>query len=178
MEEEKKTSLLRSTMNYGAMLGLALIIYTLLLWMLDKTGHTGLGLVSYLIMIVGIVLATKSFRDQESGGFISYGRALGVGTLTCVFAGIITSFFTYLLFTVIDPGLMDKTYLMMEEAYYDAGMTDSQIEVAMDMAKRFTNPVMMAVFGVFGSAFMGFIFSLITSIFLKREADPFESDVV
>ncbi len=178
MEDKKKTSLLKSTMNYGAMLGLALIIYSLLLWMIDMTAHTGLGLVSYVIMIVGIVLATKTFRDKEQDGYISYGRALGVGTLTSVFAGFITAFFTYLLYTVIDPGLMEKTYLMMEEAYYEAGMTDSQIEMAMNMAKRFTNPVMMAVFGVLGSAFTGFIFSLIISIFIKREADPFESDAV
>ncbi|TVR70994.1 MAG: DUF4199 domain-containing protein [Marinilabiliales bacterium] len=178
MEETKEKSLLKSTMNYGAMLGLALIIYSLLLWMLDLTDNTALGLVSYVIMITGIVLATKTYRDQELGGFISYGRALGVGTLTTVFAGVISAFFTYLLYKVIDPGLMDKMYLMMEEAYYEAGMSDSQIEMTMDMAKRFTNPVMMAVFGIFGSAFFGFLFSLITSIFLKKEGDPFESDAV
>jgi len=178
MEENQQPSLLKSTMNYGAMLGLALIIYTLLLWMFDLTTRTGLASVSYIIMIAGIILATRTFRDQEQRGFITYGRALAVGTLTCVFAGVITGFFTYILYTVIDPGLIEKTYLTMEEAYYDAGMTDSQIETAMNMAKKFTNPVMMSVFGILGSAFMGFIFSLITSIFLKKEGAPFETDAV
>lgn len=178
MEENQKPSLLKSTMNYGAMLGLSLIIFSLLLWMFDATTNRALAFVNYIIIIAGIVLATKTFRDQEQGGFITYGRALGVGTLTVVFAGIITGFFTYLLYTVIDPGLIDKTYAIMEEAYYDAGMSDSQIETAMNMAKRFTNPVMMSVFGFIGSAFLGFIFSLITSIFLKKEGDPFDSDTV
>ncbi len=178
MEENKQPALIKSTMNYGAMLGLALVIYTILLWMMDALARTGLASVSYIIMIAGIVFATKTFRDQEQGGFITYSRALGVGTLTCVFAGVITAFFTYLLYTVIDPGLIDKTYATMEQAYYDAGMTDSQIEMAMSMAKRFTNPVMMSVLGFLGSAFMGFIFSLITSIFLKKEEDPFEPDTV
>jgi hypothetical protein len=80
-------------MNYGAMLGLALdnIHYS----SLDDgcITRTGLASVSYIIMIAGIVLATKTFRDQEQGGFITYGRALAVGTLTCVFAGVITGFF-------------------------------------------------------------------------------------
>ncbi|MFO7924772.1 MAG: DUF4199 domain-containing protein [Bacteroidales bacterium] len=178
MEKNKQSSLLKSTMNYGAMLGLALIIYSLLLWMMDATTNKYLGYVSSLITIAGIVLATRAFRDQEQGGFITYGRALAVGTLTSVFAGIITGFFTYLLYTVIDPGLIDKTYAIMEQTYYEAGMSDDQTEVAMNMAKRFTNPLMMSLLGLLGSAFMGFIFSLITSIFLKKEADPFETDSV
>jgi hypothetical protein len=41
---------------------------------------------------------------------------LGVGTLTAVFAGVIVSVFTYMLYAVIDPGLIDKTYAIMEEA--------------------------------------------------------------
>ena len=176
MEEKQQPSLMKSTMNYGAMLGLALVIFSLLLWMFDAIDNSWLGSISYLIMIAGIVMATKTYRDQEQEGFISYGRALGVGTLTSVFAGIISAFFTYLLYTVIDPGLIEKMYATMEQAYYEAGMSDSQMEMAMNMAKKFTNPVMMAVFGLLGSAFLGFIFSLITSIFLKKEQDTFESD--
>ena len=164
-------------MNYGAMLGLALVIYTLLLWMLELSDNRVLGYISIIITITGIVLATKNFRDQVQGGFITYGRALAVGTLTALFAGIITSFFTFILHTFIDPGLIDKTFAIMEQGYIDAGMSDSQIEMMIDMAKRFTNPVMMAVFGFAGSAFIGFIFSLITSIFLKREGDPFETEI-
>lgn len=176
MEDNSKNTLVKSTMNYGAMLGLALIIYSLLLWMFDATTNQSLGYISFVITIAGIALATRAYRDQEQSGYISYGRALGVGTLTALWAGIITSFFTYLLYTVIDPGLIDKTYAIMEQAYYDAGMSDDQIEMAMNMATRFTNPLMMSVLGLLSSVFMGFIFSLITSIFLKREGDPFENE--
>ena len=174
--EEKKTSLSKSAKSYGAMLGLALIIYSLLLWMLDATTNRGLSFISYGIMIAGIFIAIKSFRDHEQGGYITYKRALWLGTLTSVFAGIITSFFAYLLYTFIDPGLIDKTYVIMEQAYYDAGMSDNQIEAAMVIAKRFTNPVMMMVFGFLGSVLVGFIFSLILSIFLKNETDPFHHE--
>jgi putative exporter of polyketide antibiotics len=175
MEENRQPSLLKSTMNYGAMLGLVLIIYTLLTWMLDVMTHTSLRYITFLIIIAGIVLATKTFRDQEQDGSITYGRALGVGTLTVLFAGVIVSFFTYVLYAVIDPGLIEKTYLLMEEQYYDAGMSDAQIEMAMTMAKRFSNPAMISILGLIGYGLMGFIFSLVTSIFLKKEGDPFGS---
>jgi putative exporter of polyketide antibiotics len=176
MEGNTKPSLLKSTMNYGIMLGLGLVIYTLLLWMFDATTHQSLGYVSFVITIVGIILATRTYRDQEQGGYITYGRAVSVGTLTVLFAGVITSVFTWLLYAVIDPGLIDKTHAMMEQAYYDAGMSYEQIDIAMNMAKRFANPVMMGVMGFVSSVFFGFLFSLVTSIFLKKEGDPFESE--
>jgi hypothetical protein len=171
MEENKKSSLLKSTMNYGVMLGLALVIYSLLLWMFDATFSQGLSYLSYVIIIGGIILATRAYRDQEQGGYISYGRALGVGTLTVLFASVITSLYTYLLFTVIDTGLVDRLMIIREEALYESGLSDDQIDMAMEMTKRFANPVFMAISGFIGTVFMGFIFSLITSIFLKKEGD-------
>lgn len=176
--EESKPSVLKSTLNYGAMLGLALVMYTLLLWMLDATQNRVLGLVSIPITIVGIILATRAFRDNEQAGYISYGRALGIGTLTAMFASLITSVFTILLYTIIDPGLLDKTHAIMEEAYYQSGLGDDQIEIAMQMAKRFTIPPVMALTGFLGGTFFGFVYSLITSIFLRKEADPFDTEFV
>jgi putative exporter of polyketide antibiotics len=178
MERKKNPSIVKSTMNYGAMLGLVLVMYNLLLWMFDATFNQSLGYVSFIITIGGIILATRTYRDQEQGGFISYGRALGVGTLTVMFAGVVTSFFIYLLHAVIDPGLIDKNFAVMEEAYYASGMSDAQIDMAISMAKRFTNPPLMAVMGLIGNVFFGFIFSLFTSAFLKKERDHFENEYI
>ena len=178
MEENKQPSLLKSTINYGAMLGLAMVIITLLAWMFDILLKPGFSYVNYALIIVGIVLATINFRDQEQGGSITYGRALGVGFLTTMFSGLVISLFSYLLYTVIDPTLVEKSYAVMEEGYYNAGMSDDQIETAMNMVKRFSNPPMMALIGFLGYVFMGLIFSLVTSIFLKKEGDPFTSDRV
>jgi hypothetical protein len=171
MEENKKPSLLRSTLNYGIMLGLALVIYSILLWMFNATFNQGLSYVSYVIMIGGIILATRAYREHEQGGYISYGRALGVGTLTVLFASVITSVYTYLLFSVIDPGLMDRLMIMREEAFYESGLADDQIDMALQMTERFARPGIMAISGFFAGVFAGFIISLVTSIFLKKEEE-------
>ena len=172
----KNPSLLKSTLNYGFMLGLALVMFQLVVWMFDATTNRYLGFLSIPITITGIVLATKSFRDHEQGGYISYGRALGVGTLTVLFSSLITSVFSYLLYTVIDPGLIDKIHAITEEAYWESGLPEDQIETAMKMAMRFTNATMISVMGFLGGTFFGFIYSLITSIFLRKEGDPFEQE--
>ncbi len=137
---------------------------------------TKVGIPSVIIMIGGIVLATRTYRDQEQGGYISYGRALGTGTLTVLFASVITAFFTLALFTVIDPGLMDRMMTMREMAMYESGLSDDQIDMAMNMAERFASPAILSLSGFAGSVFIGFIFSLITSIFLKKEGNPLERE--
>jgi hypothetical protein len=177
MEELKQSPLLKSTINYGAMLGLVLVIFTILSWMFDATTNKNIKYVEYLLVIAGIIIATRTFRDQEQGGSITYGRAFLVGMLTTIFAGVITSVFTYLLYSVIDPGLIDKTYAMMEEAYYNAGMSDAQIDQIMNVARRFANPLMLSATAFMGYSLMGVIFSLVTSIFLKKEGDPFATDI-
>lgn len=174
MENTNQSSFLKSTMNYGAMLGLALVIYSVILWMFGLTFSKPLGYLSYLLIIAGLYLGIRAFRDQESGGFISYGRALGVGTMIGLFAGVITGFFTFIMFKFMDPELVDKAILMAEEALYKRGMTEDQIEMAIKAQKMFMKPVIFAISSILGSVFMSFIFSLIISIFLKKEESPFK----
>jgi hypothetical protein len=174
MENKIEPSLVKSSMNYGALLGLALVIYSLILWMLDLSTSRSLGYVSYLIIIAGLFLGMKMFRDQESGGFITYGRALGLGVMISLFAAIISGFFGYIFFKFLDPGMIEKIALMAEEQLYERGMPEEQIEMALNAQKMFMKPGFLAITSFIGYVFMGFIFSLIIAIFVKKDAPPFE----
>ncbi len=70
-------------MNYGAMLGLVLVVISLLIYILELYENQWISIISTIALIAGIVMGIKKFRDQENGGFISYGSALGYGTLIC-----------------------------------------------------------------------------------------------
>jgi hypothetical protein len=52
------------------------------------------------------------------------------------------------------------------------GLADAQIDAAIKMSSLFMKPVWMAIFGIFGSVFMGTIGGLILAIFVKREPAP------
>ena len=174
MENNNQNSFLKSTMNYGAMLGLAIVVYSLILWMLGLSLSKPLGYVSLLIMIAGIYLGLKLFRDQDSGGYLTYGRALGAGTMIVLFASIITAFYTYIMFKFLDPGLIEKMMLMAEEQMYEKGISDDQIEMAMKAQSMFVKPGVMAIGGLVYSVFLGFIFTLIIAIFVKKDPTPFD----
>jgi hypothetical protein len=106
---------------------------------------------------------------------MTYGEALGVGVLTLVFASLISSVYTYILYTVIDPSLQEQMRLVMEEQLVNQGkLPEEQIEMAIQMASKFQSPMMMFFMGIFGGALTGLIISLITSIFTqKKPADAF-----
>jgi len=170
-----ENTFLRSTMTMGLITGLALIIYTLLLYATNNLLKQNflLGILNYIILITGIVVGTRSFRDQSLGGYISYGKALGYGVLTCVFTGVVFGIFNYLLYEVIDPGLMEQSMKIIQEEMLNRGMSADQVEAMTQMQSRFRTPFMMLIGSIFSYSLLGLIFSLITSAFLKKDQPMF-----
>ena len=174
---EKKISVWQATLNSGLILGLALVIYTLLLYFLDQTFNKSLGYVSILIIIIGLVLGIKSFRNDARGGIMSYGEGVGAGTVIGLYAGIIGAIFTFLLYEVIDPDLMGKLLTFTEENLVESGkVPEEMIEQTMEIQKKFMAPWIMSVGSIINSVFFGVVVSLIASIFLKKEGTPFQQE--
>lgn len=174
--EEKKVTPLKNAMNYGAMVGLVLIIVSVLFYILGKSDSGMQTWIAYAVIIAGIVIGTQNYRDNVLGGYISYSQCLSSGTLITFFTAIITAFYTYIFFTFIDASLIDMILEKQMIAMEEQGMDDEQIEMAMSYTRKFMTPLWMSVIGLLFYTFMGFIFSLITSIFLKRKDDSFESN--
>ena len=173
MEQTNNPNLIKSTMTSGAILAAALLIYTLILYMTNLTFSTPLGYVAYLILIGGIIWGIKSFRDQEQNGFINYGRALGVGMLTVAFASIIMAIFIYLLYSIIDPGLIQKGIELARTKLVEKNLNEDQIEMAINMSKKFMTPAFLAIGTILGYGFLGLIFSLIIAAVMKNEGNTF-----
>lgn len=162
-------------MNWGGILGLALIAYSLGLYLLDMTESKPAQWLSYLVIGALVYFGTKAKRESL-GGSLSYGQGLGTGVGIAFFASILVAFYTYVFFHFIDPGMLEELVLRAEDQMYDQGLPEDQIELAMGMTKKFMQPGPMAAMVVFSYTFVGFLLSLITSAILKKEGDPFGSD--
>lgn len=174
--EPKNNPMLKSAMNSGLILGIALVVYSLIIYIVGMIKPPfWVGIINYLLIVGGIIYGTKKFRDEDLGGEISYSKALGFGVLICVFASIISGIYTILLTTVIDPEYMTKLMSAMEEEYVKSGLSEDQIEATMKIVGKMQSPIFMAITTVIGFAFMGTIFSLATSAFLKKEKSIFEN---
>lgn len=174
--EQLKVTPYKTAMNFGALLGLVLILYSALLYAIDQSTNQYLSWISYVFLAAGIVLGTKHYRDKVNEGFITYGQALWTGTLIVLFASFITAFYTYIFTKFIDPGMVEKILEQTETQMLEQNnMSEEDVETAMKITRMFVTPGMMSISIVFITTVMGFVISLITSAILKKENPSFDN---
>jgi hypothetical protein len=174
--ENQKNTLFKLSMNYGLMTGLVIIVYSLILFFVGMHLNQTMGYFAILILAVCILLFTKQYRDTICAGTISYGQAYGLGILIGVFAAILLGFFTFLELTYIDPTMIEKQVQIMQEKLLAKGMSEDQVEQALNMSKKWMTPGMMFLMSTISFAFWSAIISLITSAMLKKNTNPFENN--
>lgn len=170
---ENKSAIWGNSITYGLITGFASIIYSILLYILDLTFNRGLSSISLIILLLGIFFGTKVLRDKYEGGIITYGRALASGVIIVFVAAILGAVFNYILNVYIDPGLAEKGFQFMEQKFIEQGrLTEDQIEMFMERAREKSSPIKTSLWSIPWIVFVGFIISLITSAFIKKDQQP------
>lgn len=167
---EAPTPMWKSALTYGVYYAVLGIAITVIFYATGNMMSKALQPMGIAVMIAAIVVIQLTYRKQL-GGYISYGQLLSVAVISMFFASVISSLFTYLLYAVIDPGLIDQIRLATEEQLYERGMPDEQIAAAMQISSKFQSPLIMAITGLFAGPLFALIIGLITSIFIKKN-DP------
>lgn len=169
---EEKVNVWKSNLTNGLILGLTGIVYSLIIYFLNLTFNKAQGLVFIVIQIALLYFLLKSYRDNYMHGQITYGQSVGAGVIICLYYAIIMAIFTYILYTVIDPGLTAKQLAFAEEAMMKKGIPQSAIDTGMSIQKKIMKPAILAPLSIFGSMLWGVVISLLVSIFIKKEGNP------
>jgi len=173
-------SLVKVALQFGLYTGLALVIYSLVLIIAGLDLNTVLGFASFAIMIAGIVLALRSFR-QQNGGFMTYGQGLGTGVLTSLVIGLLVSLFSVIYSFYVDPSQRERqlkyTVEKSEEMMKKFNASDGDIDTAVDKMKEDfnnTGPVKTLFSGTLTYLIIGAICSLIIAAIMKKSPEVFE----
>jgi len=169
---EEKVNVWKANLSNGLILALESIAFSLVLYFLDLTLNKSAGYINIPIQLVLLFFLLKSYRDNYMHGQITFGQAVGAGTVMFVYVSIIMAVFTYLLWGVIDPELVKKSMAMSEEAMVSKGVPQAGIDAGMAFTAKIMKPGIMAVFTIFFTMFFGVIYSLIVSIFVRKEGNP------
>ena len=160
-------------MNYGAVLGLCLVAISAVMWSfgIDKNGSLVPSILNNSLIIAGIAYTIIQFRDTENSGFISYSESLKLGTTIAFFSSVILAFYTFIFINYIDPNTLNEILQQAEQAILESNpeISDEELDLALEMTNKFVQPHWMLILGVLGGTFMGFIYSLIISIFVKKD---------
>ncbi|HMQ00941.1 MAG TPA: DUF4199 domain-containing protein [Cyclobacteriaceae bacterium] len=173
MEEAKSVTTSSAGIRYGLFYGLVSIALFIIMSITGMDMQSGLvRVLSSAVFIAFIYLAHKYFKD-EGNGFMSYGQGVGIGLFLSLVGGVISSVFTFIYIKFIDDSMMQQ---IMDKARYDMeerGMSDEQIDQAMEFSAMFMSPMAMLIFGIVGAVFIGLILSLIVSIFTQKKDTSF-----
>ncbi len=172
---ENKTTLFNHSLVWGAILGIVLIVWSLLLYFLDLSTNRVLGYVSWLISIAIVFYAMKIYRDTVNQGILSFSNAFVIGLLVCIISGFISAVFAYIQFNFISPELIDKMVQISEEKLLSRGMPDDMVEQSLEMSRKFMTPGLIAVMAFVMSVILGAIMSLILAAIVKKEPNPFQT---
>jgi len=171
--KQSKPSSAKVALTNGIFMGIALIVVSLILYLLGLQGESYAPYFSYAVMIVMTIVFVLQWRNKYNSGFISYGSAFGNGFLTILFGTILSALYTYVFFAFIAPEELTVMIEKAEEALYEKGMAENEIEMAMKWTKMMMTTWMMPVWVMVGGAFWGAVISAILAIFLKKESKEF-----
>jgi hypothetical protein len=173
MEENAKAPFLKPALIYGAIIGFVSVFISLVFYFLGIITERWTSWISMLILLVLLVYLMVQYRKEYLGGYASFGQIFVMVLVSAgIVATIITTVYTYLLYAVIDPGLLDQMKVMAEEKIMNnpripENMYDSVFE-RMEKTFQVSRMVRMSViFGVVINAILG----LIIAAFLKKEED-------
>ena len=164
-------------MRYGAIGSVILIALGLIMHLAGMNDYEAMGqgsgnwlssILSWVVYIGTIVMAVRFHRDNQLGGYISFGRAFGIGMIATLAMAVISAIWTYLFFSVIAPEVLD----IMSEAALE-NMPADQAEQAGDMMGMFMSGGFMSIAVLFGTLFTGAIISLIVAAIMKKPRPNF-----
>jgi hypothetical protein len=179
-------NLFKSTMSYGAALGIISVIFSLILYFLNVmpigiVKPMVLFVVSIAIYFFGILYFSKMVRAEVYDNEVNYGQALLIGILIGFFTAIISSAYSYLQNVVIDPDYLSR-YIGAQKEWmanymYSKGIADDQIEKSLkgidDASKEaftFGKYIKSVLFSTLG---FGLISLITAAIIKKKNTSPF-----
>ena len=157
-------------MNYGFVLGLCLVAVASVMWVFGL--ENGLKIPFVLnngLIITGIAYTIIHFRDAENNRFISYSESVKLGTSVAFFSSVILAFYTFIFISYIEPNILIEIRQQAEQAILEINYEKVEEDQILEAVNKFLQLHWLLILGVLFATFIGFIYSLIISIFVKKD---------
>lgn len=167
--------------NQGLIGSLVLIVLNLLFSVtgLVNPGETNAmtwvsTLLTWGVVAYFIYAAATKHRDEDLGGYISFGRAFAVGFMAVLAMSLVTAVWTWIYMAFIDPSIFDTIrQASMDQMVNKQGMSEEEAERALSMMSFMWTPPMMAAMVTITTLITGVIIDLIVSAVVKRDNPAF-----
>jgi len=114
------------------------------------------GYTSIVLSLLFVFFGIKHFRDHQNNGVVSFGKALGIGILISIFAGLGVAIIDLIYTMFINPDFFAEYTQMLK----DQGREDEIVEMGSGL---------MAMVMFLTVVVIGFIISLLSALILQRK---------
>ena len=172
--ENQQTSSKQIMLNYGLILGIVSIFISVLNYAFGNIykPHWVISTLSAVISIAFIVMGLKAVKALN-GGFLTLGQSLKTGLGIALISGLITVVYLFIFTSYIEPNFYENLFKFTEQGIIEKSpnMSEEQLEMTLEMTKKFMGPGITSAFTLGGSLFFGFIISLIAGLIMKKSAE-------
>jgi hypothetical protein len=169
---ENSVTTINAGMKFGLFTGLALIVFDLILYVAglkDPADANPVQHLSWLILIGGIIMGIKFFKDNNDG-LLTLGQSMGAGTMAALIAGVIIAVYLILFMTVIDTSFIEEVRAVAkQQAMEQNNLSEEDYEQMAGMMNIFTSPTFLAITSVIMYTITGAIISLIGGLVMKND---------
>lgn len=168
--------MLKVVLTFGLIAGVvmsAMVIASLPF--LDQIGFENGMLIGYASMVAAFLMVyfgIRTYRDQLTGGVITFGRALGVGLAITLVASLCYVVVWQIVYFNFMPDFADKYAAHMIEKERAAGATEAQLEATRQEMRWFREmydkPLFNAALTLLEPLPVGVLISLISAGVLRR----------
>jgi len=164
-------SLALNALNYGVIVGFAMIVFGVILYAFDLTMNRVLSMLTYILLIAGMYIGSKKYRTAYTDGFLSYGKAFQSSFMIGLVASVLLIIWNYIFFEFIDKTMVTQIIDKAQESMLERNpnMSEEEMNMGLKYVKMFTTPIMMAIMGLLYNLFFSVIIGLIVAIFVKKE---------
>lgn len=173
MEEKVKAPFWKPAIIYGAILGLVFVFLSLVFYFIGMTTVGWTGWLNTVVSIALLVYLMLQYRKEYLGGFASFGQIFVMALVAGIISTIIGALYTYLLYTVIDPGLTEQVKIAAEEKIMNnSRIPESMYDDIFEKMEKRTSAAYMTKMALILGPVMNAIIGLIVAAFLKKEETP------
>lgn len=172
----QKTSLAKSTLPYGVIFGVILILEFVASYVLELNAaeNKGVGvimsLLNYLILpFLFIFLACNNYKNKLNDGYITFGQCVKGGVAVSVVAALISSLATSIFYLVVPSAkeqILEQTKISLAS---QPGMTAEAMKTALKATEIFMEPYLLIPISILVFAIVGLIISLIVGAIVKKD---------
>ncbi|WP_203294745.1 DUF4199 domain-containing protein [Luteirhabdus pelagi] len=165
-----------TVVRYGVYsLVLAAILFLLALTLGDGLSYRTQEILGYATMTVSLLFVffgIKHYRDEVSGGTVSFWKAFSIGILISMFAGIGFGIIDYIYTTVINPDFMmeyETAMLADMKTELSAEEFEKQKVILQQQMKAYGGSGFMAALMFITVVLIGIIISLLSAVILQKK---------